>query len=357
MIRVLVADGSLMQRELLRALLGGVSDFEVVSSARDGAEAARETARLRPDIVLMDSALPGIGALEAIRIIMRECPTPIVIANSTAAHRDAGIPFEAVKCGALSVVNTPAGDGTSADAQAMQELTRTLRLMSEVKVVGRRISRLAKKTSPGAGAARRTLDVIAICGSTGAPAVIAEIVGALKSPRTPPILIVQHLTRGYAPRFAEWLAAKTSLHVQIAANDAVVRPANIYLAPDDCQMGLRVSGRIRLTADPLEDGFQPSASYLLRTLAKSYGPRAMGVLLTGMGHDGAKGLLALRQAGGLTVAQSQESCVVYGMPHVAVKLGAAVEVLPPHDIIKLIKSKKSADMETTDVSRNVPSHL
>lgn len=351
MIRVLIADGSSMQRQLLHVLLERAGGFAVVGSARDGAEAVRETARLGPDIILLDSQLPVMNGLEATAVIMREFPTPIVISDDLQRPDASGLSLEAVKSGALAVVEKP-GNHDAPSGKAVRELVRTLRLMSEVKVVGRRISGRAK---PPLRADRNAIDAIALCGSTGAPGVIAEILGALEPASTPPILVVQHLTSGFAPRFTDWLRAKTSLTIELARNGALIEPGHVYLAPDAKQMGLRVSGHIRLAADPPEDGFQPSASYLYRSLAKSCGPRAMGIVLTGMGYDGARGLLELRQAGGLTVAQSQGSCVIYGMPQAAVKIGAVKQILTPKDIAELIKSKKPSDMETTGVSRSIRS--
>jgi two-component system, chemotaxis family, protein-glutamate methylesterase/glutaminase len=348
MIRVLIAEDSAVQRQFLQFLLEESGEFEVVGTARDGAEAVTQTKALRPDIVLMDCYMPETDGLEGTRRIMEECPTPIVLASATLTGHEAEITFDAMRYGALDVVEKSASFDTPGHEEMTEKLLRTLRLMSEVKVVGRHVHRLPPPrknvvTDPA------HVKIIAMAGSTGAPAVIADILGSLESDSLAPLLVVQHLCGGFIDSFTEWLNGKTELEVCLARHGDTVKRGHVYFAPDGRQMGISSSGQIELSDEPEEDGFRPSATYLFRSVAAAYGPQGLGVLLTGMGSDGATGLLAMRQAGARTVVQNEKTCVVFGMPGTAVKLGAAMEVLPPRLIATLIQSSQPDAAEKNDV--------
>jgi two-component system chemotaxis response regulator CheB len=180
------------------------------------------------------------------------------------------------------------------------------------------------------------MHIVALVGSTGAPAVIAEILTAIggRSPAT--FLIVQHMSEGFIAGFASWLTTRTGIPVEVAKDGTPTRAGHGYIAPDGMHMGINADGRIVLSSDPDDDGFRPSGNYLLRSVARAFGARAMGVLLTGMGRDGAAGLLELQKAGGVTVAQNEETSVVFGMPGEAVRLGAVAHVLAPDEIARFI---------------------
>jgi two-component system chemotaxis response regulator CheB len=214
-------------------------------------------------------------------------------------------------------------------------LIQTLRLMADVKVVGRRMKPAAQRRAPQLPSNAK-VGMIGVGGSTGAPGVIAEILSGISAETAAPILIVQHMAPGFVEGYARWLAGSTRFPVTVGAEGVSVRPGHAYLCPDDRHMGVDAGGRIVLSDSAEEEGFRPSANFLFRSLSRSFGPAAMGVLLTGMGRDGASGLLALRQAGGMTIAQDEASCVVYGMPREAVALGAVQHVLPPGEIARMI---------------------
>jgi two-component system chemotaxis response regulator CheB len=336
MIRLLLVEDSAVQREFLRYILEESGEFEIVATANDGEEGVKQAELVRPDVILMDCHMPKLDGIGATRIIMERCPAPIVITSASPVTSEQQLTFDAIKNGALAVVSKPPSFGSPDFERMAGQLVRTLRLMSEVKVVRRWPVRApASALPPVPAAARRAMDVVALVGSTGAPAVIAEILAAITSTRAA-VLIVQHMSEGFVEGFAAWLAVRTGMPVQTARDGIRIEPGHGYVAPDGAQMGINSSGRIVLAADPEDDGFRPSGSYLLRTVARAYGPRAMGVLLTGMGRDGAAGLLDLRRAGGLTAVQDEETSVVFGMPGEAVRLGAAAHVLPPEGIARLI---------------------
>jgi two-component system chemotaxis response regulator CheB len=339
-IRLLLAEDSAVQREFLLFILEESGEFEVVGIAADGEEAVELAGSLRPDIILMDCHMPKLDGIDATRIIMEKCPVPIVMASAPSATGDVTFSFDAMKSGALGFVSKPPAITSPDFDRATSELTRTLRLMSEVKVVRRWAARTPREAAPPAPeiAARRPVQIVGIAGSTGAPGVIAEILADLAGEAFPPILIVQHIAGGFIEGFALWLAAQAKIEVRLAEHGLRVRRGCVYLAPDGMQMGIDNGGAIRLSEDPEEDGFRPSGSFLLRSIAAAFGSRSMGILLTGMGRDGVSGLAELQRKGGITAVQDEESCVVFGMPREAIRAGAAAHVLSPPEIAQLIKS-------------------
>jgi two-component system chemotaxis response regulator CheB len=348
-IRVLLVEDSPVQMQMLSFILEEAGEFEIVGTAADGVEAVEKTGALRPDIVLMDCHMPRANGIEATQRIMERFPTPIVIVSASLQPDDVHLTFEAIRSGALAVMSKPPAFSAPDHDRQKTEMITTLRLMSEVKVVGRRIVK-----RPEISFAQKTLtvsphrmDMLAIAGSTGAPSVIADILTVIAPKLNCPVLIVQHIARGFIAGFGGWLMQKSGLTVTLPIDGVEVQPRCVYLAPDDAHMGIDRDGRIRLSASAPEDGFQPSASYLFRSVAKAYGPHAMGVLLTGMGRDGASGLLEMRRAQGLTAVQDEASCVVFGMPREAVRLGAAQHVLAPLHLAALIAANAAPKTDRT----------
>ena len=340
MIRLLLVEDSAVQRELLRYVLEDSGEFEVVGTAADGEAAVEQAALLKPEIILMDCHMPKLDGIGATRLIMESHPTPIVITSASSSPRDVELTFDAIKNGALAVVSKPRAIGSPTFERDTAHLIRTLCLMSEVKVV-RRWARHAEgdavKTSPPAPR-NRDLQAIGLVGSTGAPGIIEEILSGLRDGAQAPVLIVQHMAAGFVDGFALWLSARTGIDVQLAVDGQHARPGCAYIGPDGHHLGITPLGRLRLSDEAEDGGFRPSGNYLLRSLASVYGPGAMGIVLTGMGRDGAAGLFELQRAGGITVAQSEESCVVFGMPREAIRLCAAQHVLAPPEIIALIRA-------------------
>lgn len=344
MIRVLVAEDSAVTREYFVYLLGQDPALQVVGLARDGLEAVVEAERLRPDVILMDIYMPRMDGYEATHQIMARVPTPIVMVSASFRKEEVAMTMEALRAGALMVVEKPSGLDDPRQEETARRLVETVKLMAEVRVVRRwpkskeqGPSPDPRSPSPSFHHPPRKIRLIAIGASTGGPQVVAEIFRELPQNLAAPVLMVQHMAPGFTPGFAEWLEKVTSLQVKLAEAGVAVRPGAVFLAPEALQMGITADGRIRLTRDPGEDGFRPSATYLFDSAALAYGKSALGILLTGMGRDGASGLRRLRDAGGVTIAQDEESSIVFGMPGAAIQLGAAVYVLPSERIAGAIR--------------------
>ena len=332
MFRVLVAEDSVVTRTYLAAILGDDPGLEVVGLARNGSRPWKQAERLRPDVIVMDVYMPRMNGLEAACRIMERVPTPILMVSASFSQDEVAMTFEALKAGALTAVDKPCGPDHPDQAEAVRRLVETVKLMAEVKVVHRwpRRARSQGLEAVGQGLVPipRQIRLIAIGASTGGPQVIMEILARLPRDFEVPILVVQHITPGFTRGLVTWLGQGTPLAVKLAELGESVSPETVYLAPDGSQMGITKDGRLRLTRGVVQDGFCPSASYLFQS-AEAYGRSAMGVLLTGMGRDGAQGLLRLREAGGDGIAQDEATSVVFGMPGEAIRLGAAEHVLSP----------------------------
>jgi two-component system chemotaxis response regulator CheB len=338
MIRVLVADDSATVRQYLAYLLGEDPGLQVVGTATDGLDAVEQAVQLKPDVIVMDVHMPRMGGFEATRQIMQRVPTPIVMVSTAARREEVAMTFDALKAGALTVLEKPGGLDHPEHDETARRLLDTVKLMSQVKVVRRWPTRGWAPAGPRSVEAGHRVRVIAIGASTGGPQVLADLLAHQPRHFPAPILIVQHITRGFTDGLVQWLRLGTSLTVKLAEAAERAEPGTVYLAPDGAQLGITKEGRIHLAAGRGVDAFCPSVSFLFESVAEAYGPSAMGIILTGMGRDGATGLKRLRDAGGITIAQDKESSVIFGMPAEAIKLGAAQYVLSPGEVAEMMRS-------------------
>lgn len=349
-IRVLVVEDSPVARMLLTHLIGSDPQLALAGVAGDGEEGVAAATRLRPDVIVMDIHMPKLDGFAAARQIMETCPTRIVMVTASTSAKDVAATFHALEAGALAVLAKPVGPGNPGFEAATTELLQTVKLMAEVPVV-RRWPRRGGAPPPAAAALPAVgakISVVALGASTGGPIALQDILSRLPKDLPVPLLIVQHISTGFAEGFAEWLAKSAGYPVHVAAAGEPALAGRAYVAPSGVQMRLLANGCIDLVDAPPEHGLKPSVSYLFRSLAATFGPAAIGVLLTGMGRDGAQELKALREAGAVTVAQDSETAIVFGMPGEAVKLGAAAYVLAPDAIAALLERLLRAAVQTDE---------
>lgn len=340
MIKVMIVEDSPVVREFLVHLLSLDPEIKVIGAMDTGEEALEAVGRLKPDVITIDIHLPKIDGLEVTRRIMETHPTPVVIVTGSTGPKEMAATFGAMESGALAILPRPAGIGHPAHDRTAAEFVQTVKLMSEVRVVkrwprSRQQSVVPPVDLPAPIERRRKsakIKVVAIGASTGGPPVIQIILSKLPKNFPAPVLIVQHMAEGFTAGFAEWLKETSKLPVHLAVQDEHLLPGHVYIAPDGFQMKIGVRGTILLTRDAPENGHRPSVSYLFRSVRDVYGENAAGALLSGMGKDGAEELKRMKDKGAVTVVQDKKSSVVFGMPGEAVKLDAAMYVLPPEEI-------------------------
>ncbi len=332
-IRVLIAEDSPVERELLVTILQSVPGFQVVGAAHNGAEAVRLVRRLKPDVITMDVHMPEMDGLEATRRIMAELPCPIVIVSSSVNRRERNLSFDALQVGALTVLHKP----TIYDPpEVYAALTNQIRLMAEVKVVRRWGETVPRRREPQPplkqpilkSKRRSKIQLIAMTASTGGPGVLAKILSELPADFPAPILTVQHIAPHFSRGLADWLNQRTHLAVRLARHADEPTAGQVLIAPDNYHMLVNHLGLIALSQAPPQFGVRPAGDYLFDSVARVYGATAIGVILSGMGSDGARGLCAMREMGAHTIAQDEATCVVFGMPAVAIELGAVEQILP-----------------------------
>ncbi len=341
-VRVMIVEDSAVIRELLTCVISRDPRLEIVAVVASGERALTALRSIRPDVISMDIRLPGIDGLETTRRIMAEAPTPIVVVAANVEADESRISMGALQAGALSVLEKPLGASGEALELFGARLCTQLAIMSRVKVITRRPMGGSFRAADGIGKAPparaappalppRALktrgEMVGIVASTGGPNALVQLFGALGGGFPLPILLVQHITSCFAKAFVEWLDDVCELDVAEAADGIRPRGGCIYVAPADQHLVLR-GRRLRLVPGPLVSMQRPSGTMLLQSMADDLGAASLGVVLTGMGEDGAAGLRAIRDTGGYTIAEHESTAVVYGMPGAAAALGAVEEQLP-----------------------------
>jgi two-component system, chemotaxis family, protein-glutamate methylesterase/glutaminase len=343
-IRVLVVDDSATVRRLLVDILESDPAIRVVGEAANGVEAVEKAVSLAPDLITMDVVMPVMDGLEATKEIMIAAPTPILIVSASGNRSVMDLSFDATQAGALMVVSKPQSPQSHRFHEKREQLLQMVKAMAQVKVVRRwgSRSRLTAGHAPAPGSSGAMAhdpaessslgQVVAIGTSTGGPAALRRILIDLPGDFAAPILVVQHMAKGFVGGLATWLNTSCRLHVKVAADGEALEPRAVYLAPDNRHLGVRRDGRTSLSHAQPVGGFRPAATFLFQSVARVYGSNAVGIILTGMGSDGVTGLKELRAAGGYVLAQDESSSVVYGMAQEAVQAGAVDAILPLEEI-------------------------
>ena len=357
-IRVLVIDDSPFVCRLLASHLRTAAELEVVGMVHDSARAVAEVESLRPDVVTLDLEMPGQNGLEVLEGVMRRCPTPVIMISGVSS-KAAAVTLRAVHQGAVDFVlkYTP---GADTDPLALRaEIVAKVRMAARIKVIrslpvapaagGKGGSRLAAEHRGAAPAAPpehsppplRTAPflpggVLAIGASTGGPVALRELLSGLPADFPAAVIVVQHLPAAFTPVLAAQLNRQVPLRVKEAEDGERLRPGQVFVAPGECHLVVRPDGHIELLAGPRVGGHCPSIDVTMQSVAQAYGPRSRGVILTGMGSDGALGLASIRARGGRTFAQDAASAVIHSMPQQAINRGAVEHVGPPAEIARLL---------------------
>lgn len=325
-VRVLIVDDCPIARELISGLLAEDSGIQLVGEACNGAEGVRQAARLRPDLIIMDIEMPVMNGLEAIAIIMQDNPTPIIVVT---AYHDAYFAYEAISRGALEVVEKP-----NIDFADSAQFIHKLKLLTGVKVI-KHISR-NRQTKATTAIAKTEFScspkAIAIASSLGGAKVLETLFSQLPADFPVPIVVAQHISEGFAEPLAEWLNYKTPLSVKVASQDDSLLPGSVLISPPEYNMQVAANGHIDLLPSLPEHIYHPSCDILLSSVARSYQRSAIGIILTGMGQDGVVGIQAIKTAGGITIAQNEQTSLIYNMPRLAIERGLADYIVAANDI-------------------------
>jgi two-component system chemotaxis response regulator CheB len=337
-VTVVLVEDSVIERRFLRAAITADPGLCVVGEARTGRDAIALIERLRPAAVVLDLELPGTAAIEIIERIMASVPTPILVCST---EGDAARAAAALAAGAIDVVARPTARDADRASYA-EALRRGVRVASRVRVIthprGRLKTRDSAQSASGAPAlsararAEDTVDLVAIGASTGGPQALAHLLGALPADFTPAVVVVQHMADGFIEGLATWLDGLCALPVGVATSGIRLQPRTVTIAPSARNLVVNDHLRISIEQPPPTQFNVPGVDATFESVARSVGPRAIGVLLTGMGRDGAVGLKAMRNAGAITIGQDEESSAVWGMPAAAAACGAVQRQLPLTEI-------------------------
>jgi two-component system, chemotaxis family, protein-glutamate methylesterase/glutaminase len=349
-IQVLIVEDSRVNQKLLTGILEEDPEFEIIGVVKNGQEAVHAVTENKPDVVSMDINMPEMDGLEATSQIMQRTPVPIVIVSSLFNSSDVSLLLKILEAGALTILPKPFGPGHPQYNQSAKNYRNTLKVMAKVKV--------KNVTRVGASVPQRDTDVynkpvfnppssvlqqvskvykiIAIGASAGGPQIIQLILKNLPASVPVPVVIVQHIDGNFAEGYCDWLGSTSKLPVHTAIHGEQMQPGHVYLPPGDHHLGLISAGVCAVTQAPPEKGLRPAVSILFKDVLRVYGQNSIGIILSGMGSDGAAELKMLHDCGAYTIAQDAQSSVVHGMPGEAIKMGAVTTVLTPDEIVKEI---------------------
>ncbi|HIK33994.1 MAG TPA: chemotaxis-specific protein-glutamate methyltransferase CheB [Oscillatoriales cyanobacterium M59_W2019_021] len=353
-IQVLLVDDSPVVLTILKRLLDSTSEIEVAGTARTAREALALIPRLQPQVICTDLKMPGMDGLDFIREVMANDPRPILVLSASVQPRDTENVFRLLAAGAVDVLPKPIVNGTADLMTIKQELITKIKVLAGVAVfkLHRRSSPQLTERSidlPSVSPSRFSqldlkfsqseidrIEIVGIGASTGGPQALRSILSEFPENFPVPAICVQHISSGFLAGLIQWLSAECLLPVSMATSGEVLQPGRVYFPPENRHLEVTSSGRAICSLEPPYLGHRPSVTVTFNSIAKAYGKKAIGVLLTGMGKDGAAGMQAISQSGGITIAQDEATCAVFGMPKEAIKLGAVRHILPIQTIGNVI---------------------
>ena len=327
-VRVLVVDDSALMRKLIPQMLAGDESVEVVGTAMDGTFCLKKIEELKPSVVTLDLEMPGMNGIDTLKEIMRREPVPVIVFSSHSTE-GASVTMKALGLGAFDFVTKPK-DASAHMAETAKELIAKVKAAAECKLRPRMPMGVPPKPQKASAPRGNPSKVVAIGVSTGGPQALEYLLGQLPGDFSGAIVVVQHMPDGFTDMFARRLDELSPLRVKEAQSGDLLQPGRVLICPGSRHMKVKrlpLGDIVVLTDEPRVNGHRPSVDVLMRSVAEEFRAQAVGVLMTGMGDDGAEGLGALKKEGGMTIAQSEESCVVYGMPKAAIDRGYAVRVV------------------------------
>jgi two-component system chemotaxis response regulator CheB len=362
--RVLIVDDSAFMRRVLQGIIASDPQLEVCGEARDGRDAVTQTEALKPDVVSMDINMPHMDGLQATEIIMSTNPHPILIVSSE-SREGAEVTLKALQLGAIDFVAKPTG-GVDLDMSSVrEEICRKLKMAAKVRVVRTatrsKLQQDVASSSPrsepvaasfGQGVPNGGLSaaalvhrgagkfpIVVMASSTGGPATLMKFVPYFPKDFPGAVMLVQHMPGNFTAQFSQQLVEVSRIRVKEAESGEIIVPGQLYVCPGSHHMRVSPTGRVLLDDGPRIGGYRPCADLTLESAAEYAGPMTIGVVLTGMGNDGAKGVQAVRAAGGHTIAQDESTAVIFGMPQEAIKTGAVDQVVPMESIYQAIEKR------------------
>ena len=356
MIKVFLVEDSPVALNILKKMLGTSAEIEVIGTATTGIEALALIPKTNPDVICTDLYMPKMDGLTLTSEIMANYPRPILVVSAAVQKQDSKEVFDLLDAGAVDVFPKPDGGLSVQYEETKQQLINKIKILSGIRVFTKNRQKNTSLTSysfqqpssqqlyPITTNKNYTgnIEMIAIGASTGGPNAFQELLGSLPNTFPLPILCVQHISEGFLEGFLAWLQTVCSLKVMIAQHKEKPQPGVIYFPPENCHLSLDNQKRFDCSLSPPVDNHCPSVTVLLESIARVYGKNSLGILLTGMGKDGARGLLKMAQADALTIAQDESTSVVFGMPQEAIKLGAVQLILPIEKISSyVLKSIKN----------------
>ena len=348
---ILIVDDSAYTRQTVKKIIENDSTLEVVGIAADGVDAMAKTLRLRPDIITLDLEMPGMDGFSFLRWLMHERPTPVIIVSS---HADSRTVFRALEFGAVDFIAKPTRRASVELQTIEKDLIRKIKGIKNIRldILSRNLELIERKgepeETPGARPAAPGVEMVAIGSSTGGPAALQIILTRLPSDFAAAITISQHMPKGFTGPLAERLDRMSPLRVKEAVDGELIEKGAAYICPGGFHIGIKKRGdrkQISLREGRLSDRYVPSVDHMMASVAELYGSSSTGVILTGMGNDGKNGMLEIKKHGGYTIAESEETAVVFGMPGEAIKSGSVAKVLPLQEIsaeiVRIVNSAKT----------------
>ena len=335
---VLIVDDSAFMRMVIKDIIDKQPDMRVVGMARDGMEAVEKIGQIKPDVITLDVEMPRLNGLEALKVIMKKTPTRVIMVSSLTS-KDAEITIECLENGALDFIQKPAGSTSWTFRQVESELVEKIRNVMKIGVNSLEIKQIPVKKPSRPFISAVGDKILLVASSTGGPRSLDTVIPHLPSNINLPVIVVQHMPAGFTKSLADRLDKISEVSVKEAQEGDLLEKNTVYIAPGNYHLGLKKDGpRVKLFLDDSEkiNNVRPAADFTFDLAAEIYKNNIIGVVLTGMGRDGAKGAFKIKHYGGKVIAESQETCVVYGMPKAVVEEGYADYILPNYKISEKI---------------------